>query len=190
MADLRQTVTPKSDQLNYDDLIAGPMTIKVTAVKVVSGDQPIHVHYEGDNGKPWKPCKSMRRVLITCWGHEGDDYIGKSITLYGDKTVTWAGKEIGGIRISHMSHIDRIERLMLTTTRGKRAPFVVEPLQIFEGHPVSQEHLDAWRAKFDACMTMAELAEVGAEIKAQQYNATGSELIRGFYQQASDRIRS
>ena len=40
MIDLSRTVAPKSDQLNADDLIAGPRTIVVTAVKLVVEDQP------------------------------------------------------------------------------------------------------------------------------------------------------
>ena len=47
MIDISKTVIPKSDQLNADDLIVGPKRIKMTSVKVVSGDQPILIDYEG-----------------------------------------------------------------------------------------------------------------------------------------------
>ena len=36
--------------------------------------------------------------------------------------------DVGGIRVSHMSHLDKRLVIALTTTRGKRAPFTVEPL--------------------------------------------------------------
>src|SRR5690625_6686577 len=76
--DLSHTIVPKSDQLNADDLIAGNITIKVTDIKASdSPDQPVIIHYENDNGRPYKPCKSMRRVLIQAWGANGKQWIGK-----------------------------------------------------------------------------------------------------------------
>ena len=35
--DMREAIVPKSDQLNADDLIAGPMTVKVTGVAIKGG---------------------------------------------------------------------------------------------------------------------------------------------------------
>lgn len=129
MADLRATIVPKSDQLNFDDFLGNkPMTIKITKVSAVNGDQPISIHYEGDNGKPWKPCKGMRRVLVHVWGPDGNTYIGRSVTLYGDPTVVFGGLAVGGIRISHMSHIDKEVTMALTATRANRKPFTVKPL--------------------------------------------------------------
>ena len=129
MTDLSNTIVPKSDQLNADDFIAGPRIINVTSVKVVSGDQPISIYYENDDGKPWKPCKSMRRVLIAAWGSDGDAYIGRSIQLFNDSSVKWAGQAVGGIRISHLSDIANTLVLPLTTTRGKRSPYKIEKLE-------------------------------------------------------------
>jgi hypothetical protein len=62
------TIVPKSDQLNSDDLIGGPRTIRLTKVHLTGEEQPVALHYEGDDGKPYKPCKSMRRVLVQLWG--------------------------------------------------------------------------------------------------------------------------
>ena len=70
--DLRQTIIPKSDQLNAEQLLGGPMTVTVSEVKVSdSGEQPVVVHYDGENGRPFKPCKTMRKVLIHAWGADG-----------------------------------------------------------------------------------------------------------------------
>ena len=69
--DISKTIAPKSEQLNADDLIAGPRTITVTSVKLVAEDQPVAIHFAGDEGKPHKPCKSMRRVLVRAWGADG-----------------------------------------------------------------------------------------------------------------------
>ena len=105
--DMRKAIEPKSDQMNYDDFIGGAKkTIRISEVRDSgNGEQRISIHYEGDNGKPWKPCKSMCRVLVEAWDDDGLQYVGKTLTLYGDPSVKWAGKEVGGIRISHMSHI-------------------------------------------------------------------------------------
>lgn len=129
MTDLAATIAPKSDQLNADDLIAGPKTITITGVRGSDDpDQPVAVHFEGDNRKPWKPCKSMRRVLVHAWGADGNAFVGRSLTLYRDEGVQFGGIKVGGIRISHMSHIERDMTMALTTTRAKRAPYTVKPL--------------------------------------------------------------
>src|ERR1700722_13127814 len=102
MIDMRPTVIPKSDQLNADSLIGGPKTIKVTKVSLVAeADQPIAIGFEGDDGKPYKPGKSMRRVLVNIWGPDGNAYIGRSMTIYRDVKVMFGGVATGGIRISH-----------------------------------------------------------------------------------------
>ena len=63
--DVSKTIAPKSDQLNADDLLGGARTIKITKItKAESPEQPINIFFEGDEGKPYKPCKSMRRVLV------------------------------------------------------------------------------------------------------------------------------
>lgn len=129
--DMSQAIIPKSDQLNSDDLISGPITVKVTAVTVRGGqEQPVSIHFDGDNGKPYKPCKSMSRILVAAWGPDSSKYAGRSMTLYRDPSVKWAGMEVGGIRISHLSDIDSALTMALTATKGSRKPFTVKPLQV------------------------------------------------------------
>lgn len=130
MTDLSNTIVPNSDQLNADDLISGSKTIKVTKVTVKeSPDQPVSIHFEGDNGKPFKPCKSVRRLLIQLWGSDGNKYVGRLMTLYRDTSVKWAGQEVGGIRVSHVSNIDKPTDVLLTVSRGKRRPVTIQPLK-------------------------------------------------------------
>lgn len=129
MNDMRAVIVPKSDQLNADDLLAGPITITINKVTIRPGtEQPVSVFFDGDNGKPYKCCKSMARVMVHCWGADANEYVGRSMTLYCDPTVKWGGLEVGGIRISHMSHIPRGVTMALTATKGQRKPFVVKPL--------------------------------------------------------------
>lgn len=121
MTDLSQTITPKSDQLNADDLIAGPRTIKVTKATVNQGaEQPASIFFEGDNGKPYKPGLSMRRVLVRAWGVNASAYVGRRMTLYRDDNVKFGGVAVGGIRISHMSDIGGRSRSRSPRT-GRRA---------------------------------------------------------------------
>jgi len=127
--DIRAAAAPKSDQLNAEDLIGAARTVTVTDVTAGSNEQPIIVHFEGDGGRPYKPCKSMLRVMIAAWGDKGKDWVGKSMTLYHDPEVMFAGVQVGGIRISHVSDIDHSISLSLTATRGKRKPYRVDPLK-------------------------------------------------------------
>lgn len=130
VADLRSTIVPKSDQLNAEQLLAGDATITVTDVRMGSEDQPVILHYENDQGRPYKPCKTMRKLLIFAWGEDGRNWVGKSMTLYNDHAVRFGGMVVGGIRISHLSHIEREISLSLTATKGKKAQHTVLPLEI------------------------------------------------------------
>lgn len=126
---LTTTIIPKSDQLNADDLIAGPRTIKITSVESGSTEQPVVIRYAGDNGRPYKPSKSMRRVFVALWGTDGNAYVGKWVTLYRDPGVKFGGEPVGGIKISHASDIPEPLQIALTETRGRRRPHKVEPLE-------------------------------------------------------------
>ena len=131
-----ETTKAKSDQLNADDLISESVTIKVTGVKVNMGDaQSGIISYEGDNGKPFKPCKSMRRVIEMKWGSDEKQFIGKSMTLVRDATVKWAGEEVGGIRISHMTDMKEDDRFMLTFSRNSKRSYKVDHLIVKDEKP-------------------------------------------------------
>lgn len=132
--DLRPTIVPKSDQLNAEQLLGGPMTVMVTDVETTSSDeQPVIVHYEGENGRPYKPCKTCRKVLIHAWGPDGRAWIGRAMTLYNDQSVKFGGEDVGGIRISHMTDIPSDVQVSLTSTRGKKAKYRIKLLQVERG---------------------------------------------------------
>jgi hypothetical protein len=48
--------------------------------------------------------------------------------LFCDPTAKWAGEEVGGIRISHLSHIDSTKEIQLNESRGKKKKWKIEPL--------------------------------------------------------------
>ncbi|HEX7961617.1 MAG TPA: hypothetical protein VF493_16980 [Terriglobales bacterium] len=138
MSDMSKVIIPKSDQLNADDLIAGPITIKISGVDIRGGqEQPVSIRFEGGNGKPYKACKSMCRIMVAAWGADASKYVGRSMTLYRDAKVKWAGLEVGGIRISHMSDIGDDMTMALTVTRQNRKPFTVKPLKKLDEHIAS-----------------------------------------------------
>jgi hypothetical protein len=134
--DITSTLEAKSNQLNTDDLIGGPRTITITKVSAGSTEQPVAVSFDGDQGKPWYPCKSMRRVLVAAWGADASQYVGRRVTLFRDPTVTYGGIQVGGIRISHLSELDGPLSIALTVTRQKRAPYKVLPLTAAAPAPV------------------------------------------------------
>ena len=103
--DILSTTEPKSDQQNFDDYIGGSKTVTVSGVKVVSGEQPVEIHLVEFPGRPFKPGKSMRRVLVAGWGSDSSKYAGRTLTLYGDPSIRFGKEQVGGIRISHLSHI-------------------------------------------------------------------------------------
>jgi hypothetical protein len=144
--DMTPTLAAKSNQLTTDDLIAGPLTILITNVTAGTADQPVSISFDGDQGKPWFPCKSMRRVLVAAWGADAKEYVGRSVTLFRDPEVSYGGIKVGGIRISHLSNLDSPLSIALTVTRQKRAPYKVQPLKV--APPV-----DPVKQAADACVT-------------------------------------
>ena len=129
-SDLRWTIVPKSDQLNAEQLLGGPITITVAGVEVHdSAEQPISIRYDNDDGRPYKPAKTMRKVLIFAWGSDGSAWRGKSMTLYNDPNVRFGGTAVGGIRISHMSDIKADIAISLTATKGKKALHTIKVLK-------------------------------------------------------------
>lgn len=169
--DLAPTIIAKSDQLNADDLITGPKTIRIVDVKRGTSEQPIAIEYEGGEGKPYRPCKSMRRVLVHAWGCDGDSYVGKSLTLFRDETVIFGKLMVGGIRISHMSHIENPLLLALQIRRGSKAPYTVEPLKdsepavnskpdVEELSARAHEWAESTASSVDSCSSLDELQQV------------------------------
>jgi hypothetical protein len=150
MNDMSPVIVAKSDQMNADDLMGSPRTIRITKVDITAGnEQPVNVYFEGDDGKPWRPCKSMSRVMVALWGPDAKQYAGKSLTLFRDPKVKWGGLEVGGIRISHASHIDGDTVVIVNSSKGKKAAYKVAPLKapvaklVQQPAPAPEPDLDA-----------------------------------------------
>lgn len=126
--DITKAIQPKSDQLNSDDL-AQPVTITITDVRQGNAEQPVHIVTDvyGDR-RPWKPAKTMLRLMASQWGVETTAWHGKRVTLYRDPSVTFGPDTVGGIRIAAMSGIKRDFTDTVTIKRGKRSKVTVEKL--------------------------------------------------------------
>ncbi len=125
--DLTESTRPKSDQLDAVDLLTGPRTFTIERVTKGNAEQPFNYHL-AEFPRPWRPGKSMRRVLLALWGKDAAAHAGRRLTLFCDPTVKFGGEAVGGVRISHMSHIDKPKSVPLIVTRGRSATFRVDPL--------------------------------------------------------------
>jgi hypothetical protein len=175
--DITETTRPKSDQLNNDDVVAAPLTVTVTEVRRGTDEQPIEVHLAEFPGRPFKPSKTVRRILVAAWGSDGDAYKGRRLTLVSDPTVTWGGSAVGGIRVSHMSDLDKPLTLALTVTRGRRKPVTIQPLQPERAWlaelATAGDNLDAVSALGSAAKSAGAPADVLAAIRAEYTRLKG-----------------
>ena len=128
--DLTQSIAPKSDQLNADDLISGPVTVTITEVRAGNAEQPVDVVLVEFPGRAYRPSKSMRRVMVSAWGADASTYAGHRLTLVRNPEITFGRDKVGGIEISHLSNIAKPLTVALTATRGKRKNFTVTPLAV------------------------------------------------------------
>lgn len=126
--DVSDTIVAKSDQLNADDLVSGPIQVTITGVKRRSDEQPISVEITGGH-RPWLPCKTMRRVLVSAWGKDATQWTGKSVILMRDPDVKWAGEKVGGIRVMAMSHIPKRLELALAASGKAKKLVTIEVLK-------------------------------------------------------------
>jgi hypothetical protein len=173
--DISDTLAPNSDQLDAVDLLGGPQTFVIEKASKGDAEQPVQIHLVGFP-RPWRPGKSMRRVLVACWGSDANLYAGRRVTLFCDPDVLFGGKAVGGTRISHLSHIDKRRKIPLLVTRGKSATYIVEPLPddapTTERPSESQSRIDELRGEwFDADPDRrkeieAEVAELSGDTDA------------------------
>lgn len=129
--DVSAALVAKSDQLNAADLTGGPIVVRIEHVRAGTGQadpekQPYELVISG-GWKPWRPCKSMFRLLAALWGKNARKWEGHTIRLYNDPEVTFGKDETGGIRISG-ADIARPFTATLPSRRGQYKRFTVEPI--------------------------------------------------------------
>jgi hypothetical protein len=124
--EVRAAIVPKSDQLNADDLLTGPITVTITATRTGDRKQPIVIEIEGQ--RPFKPCKTMLRVISEVFTADAENWVGQQMTLYRDPEVMLHGVIVGGIRISHLSNLSEPMTFLVTLKRGQRTKVTVYPI--------------------------------------------------------------
>jgi hypothetical protein len=125
---MRVDVKKNTDQLNYEDFLGGATRIvTIAGVEVGRKEAQYDIAIEGDD-RYWRPPATVLKLLVLAYGDEGAKWVGKSAVLYGDPDVKMKGVKVGGIRVSHLSHIEKPLTASLTVTRGQSAPFTVDPL--------------------------------------------------------------
>lgn len=127
-AEILKAIQPKSDQLNGEDLMAsGPRDVTIAGVSSGSTEQPVNIRLENE-ARYYRPCKTMTRVLVSVWGNNGHEWVGKRLRLFYEPNVKFGGVVVGGIRISHLSGIKAPHTVALSVTKGKKAPWTVHPI--------------------------------------------------------------
>ena len=166
--DLSSTIAPKSDQLNADDMIAAPRTFTIEKVTQGNAEQPVNIYLTESPGRPWKPSKSMRRVLVAAWGPDGNTYAGRHVTLYRNPDIKFGGEAVGGIEISHMTDLPKPLKLALTVTRGKKRAHTVQPLTTPEPTftvpklPTADAYREHWKTRGKEGASRQELDAIRA----------------------------
>lgn len=126
--DMTESIAPKSDQLNAEDLRTGPRTFTIENVTKGSQEQPFNFHLAEIPGRPYRPSKTMRRIMVAAWGKDPLAYIGKRLTLYRNPEITFGKTKVGGIEISHMTDVEKAKKIVLPVSKGRYQTFVIEPL--------------------------------------------------------------
>lgn len=162
---MRVTIEKKTDQLNYEDFLGG-VTRVVTIAGVTTGtkEQQYDIAIEGDK-RVWRPAVTVLKLLVEAWGDDAKEWVGHRARLYGDPDIMFGRDKVGGIRVSHLSHIPGPVTANLTVTRGKRAKHTVDPLpELTRVDQLRAEwhHADADRRK-EIEAEVADLAGKSAE---------------------------
>ena len=156
MIDVRPATLARTDQHNAEDL-GEAKTFTIGKVSVVAGEQPVTIGLRETPEKHYRPCKTMTRVLVAMWGHDGEAWVGQRITLYVDPEVRFGADRTGGLRISHASIPKKIVA-QVKTTRGQRGTWTVLPLAdaattgpddlaaLLTEYAIEPEQLRAWLA--------------------------------------------
>lgn len=133
MVDITKAAQANSNQLNAVDIQGVEPVITVESVKMTTeaGKNVVWIYYQGCNNRPWRVSVGMVRILMAGWGKETDNWIRKSVKLFCNPTVKYAGKEVGGIQVKAMSDINTNGMVAtIALNRQQRQPYPVEYLDM------------------------------------------------------------
>lgn len=153
--DIEQAIAPKSDQLNAIDLVGGPVVVTIDNATKGNLEQPVNIHLAEFPKRPFKPSKSMLRVIVTAYGKIVEAWAGQRMELYRDPNVTYGGAKVGGIKIAALTGIDKPFTVPLLEAR-KVTPHQVKPLAA-SAAPVAASVSDAQIEDADTVDVLREL---------------------------------
>ena len=119
--DITDALAPTSDQLDAVELV-NPRTFTIdTGSSLGKREGKIVAEIRlVDFPRVWRPSKGMLDVLAACWGTDAKQWVGRCVTVYNDPEVMFGRDKVGGIRISHLSHIDKAR--VVTRAPSRSAP--------------------------------------------------------------------
>lgn len=185
--DLTSTIEADSTQVNAVDLTGSSRIVTITGI---SGGpdkkQPVNIELAEFPGRAYRPCKTMRRILVHAWGPDTRTYIGRRMEIYNEESVKYGGKAVGGVRIRALSDIPARFDKTLQESQKTYVTYSIDPLpdappptpkapsanaiiDAFKALGVSLDQLetrvgspqDAWTAE-----DVAALSAVGKSIKS------------------------
>ena len=124
---MKITAEPRSDQWNAEDFIQGPRTFTIAGARDGAAEQKYDIVLEGSD-RVWRPPVTVLRILLAAWGDEAEQWVGHRVTLFRDESIRFGKDQPGGIRVSHLSHIDKPLRINLSEKRGTRKLHTIQPL--------------------------------------------------------------
>lgn len=173
---LAAACAPKSDQLNADDLMFAPMAVKIVKVKPGNKEQPIVIEL-ADGLRPYKPCKSMIRILRAHFGDNAQDWINQQLILFRDPDAEYGGVKMGGIRISHATGLTAPKTFVITTRRGRRSEYTLLPFPTVA--PADKAYIDDVLAEIAAAESLEALNAIGLILKTKSKPI--QDAVRGAY---------
>ena len=174
--DMSKTIEADSTQINAVDL-AIPMVVTITgSSKGPDIKQPVNLEVAEFPGRVYRPCKSMRRLIVEAWGMDTKTYVGRKIKLYNEKSVKFGTSATGGIRIKGLSHIDKAFTSPQMESQRKYVTYAVEKLA--DGPPALTQDAEAgFQQAITEAETLADLESIAAELKAFDLGAYKKPLL-------------
>ena len=141
MLDVTELAAPKTDQLNADHLIPGPLQGVIVSVRKTRANDKDCIEVGLSSFRlPWRPCKTMVRLLMDVWGPDAEAWIGRGVKLYRDAEVRFGTDTVGGIRIGGLSHVRGSFTAKVKTSKQNQKPYQIEKLP--DPPPIGQPAAD------------------------------------------------
>lgn len=153
--DITDALAPNSDQLDAVEL-AKPRTFTIapgSGLGQREGKTVAEIRLV-DFPRVWRPSKGMLDVLAACWGTDAKQWVGRQVTVYNDPEVMFGRDKVGGVRISHLSGIDKARSVTIRASgAGRKQAWRVEPLPDAPTEPTAEQvaastNIDELRAMY------------------------------------------